>query len=324
MIFFSGSRSPGRSPSSFYPLHSAMWGFGSSSQQQGGSNGGGPGPQQPGSGAGTPVSLQPHKQDPVGGFGYPPTPPIDLKSSTDNHLNQHLQQSPVTHSPGTPVSHHHQDYLQPPPHSHHQDLVAHAAAVASSEAASVSALATLPSLSSIEAVHQAKSDHLMSTLGFPSYITAASTTAASASVNSRKFQEGNTTNPSAAQAIVSNGIMTSTGGSTSAGSSYNLSTAESAVVGSVASAASASAAYPYFTSPGADLYSGTSVSGYNSSSAVFSSKTLQPTRPRTKSRANAGKRDLYRKGGGSSLYIFQHFFYIFGQKHLYFFENQRS
>ena len=236
---FTGSRSPGRSPSSFYPLHSAMWGFGSSSQ---GSNGG----AQPG----TPVALPP--KDPVGGFGYPPTPPIDLKSSTDNHHHQHLQ-SPVTQPPPTP-SHHHQDYLQPP-HSH-QDLV-HAAA--SSEAANHS-LATLPSLSSIEA---AKSDHLMSTLGFPSYITASTT---ASSVNSRKFQEGNT---------AANGIMTSTGGS-----SYNPTEA-----GSVAS----SAAYPYFTSPGADLYSGTSVSGYNSSSAVFSSKTLQPTRPRTKSRANAGK-----------------------------------
>ena len=51
--------------------------------------------------------------------------------------------------------------------------------------------------------------------------------------------------------------------------------------------AASSAAYPYFTSPGADLYTGSG--GYNSSSAVFSSKTLQPTRPRTKSRANAGK-----------------------------------
>merc|ERR1712045_503859 len=90
------------------------------------------------------------------------------------------------------------------------------------------------------------------------------------------------------------------GGSTSAGSNYNLSTAESAVVGSVASAASASTAYPYFTSPGADLYSGTSVSGYNSSSAVFSSKTLQPTRPRTKSRANAEGRECVNCGATST------------------------
>ena len=240
-----------------------MWGFGSSSHHQGGSSNGGTGPPaHPGS-AGTPVSLQPHNKDPVGGFGYPPTPPIDLKSSiTDNH-HQHNQHSHVTQPPGTPVSHHHQDYLQP--HSH-QDLV-HAAAVASASEAHAAvnhSLATLPSLSSIEA---AKSDHLMSTLGFPSYITASTTTS-----NSRKFQEGNT-----AQSVA-NGIMTSTG----SGSSYNLSTE------AVASAAS-SAAYPYFTSPGADLYSGTSA-GYNSSSAVFSSKTLQPTRPRTKSRANAGKK----------------------------------
>ena len=54
--------------------------------------------------------------------------------------------------------------------------------------------------------------------------------------------------------------------------------------------AGSATAYPYFTSPGADLYTAGSAAGYNSSSAVFSSKTLQPTRPRTKSRANAGKR----------------------------------
>ena len=57
-----------------------------------------------------------------------------------------------------------------------------------------------------------------------------------------------------------------------------------------AGSATSSAAYPYFTSPGADLYTAGTAAGYNSSSAVFSSKTLQPTRPRTKSRANAGKR----------------------------------
>ena len=88
-LCFSGSRSPGRSPSSFYPsLHSAMWGFGSNSQ---GSSGGGvqppPGPTK----------------DPVGGFGYPPTPPIDLKSSSDNH--HHLP-------PQQPQSHPQDSYLQ--------------------------------------------------------------------------------------------------------------------------------------------------------------------------------------------------------------------
>ena len=62
--------------------------------------------------------------------------------------------------------------------------------------------------------------------------------------------------------------------------------ASSSSYAEASSTSASSAAYPYFTSPGADLYTG---SGYNSSSAVFSSKTLQPTRPRTKSRANAGK-----------------------------------
>ena len=127
--------------------------------------------------------------------------------------------------------------------------------------AAASNLAALPSLSSIEA---AKSDHLMSTLGFPSYITASAASTAS-TVTSRKFHEGN------------NGIMTST-------SSYQTASEAGAAGGHPVTS---SPAYPYFTSPGADLYTGTYAS--NTSSAVFSSKTLQPTRPRTKSRANAGK-----------------------------------
>ena len=67
-----------------------------------------------------------------------------------------------------------------------------------------------------------------------------------------------------------------------------------------------STAYPYFTSPGADLYGSTSPYSANSSATgVFSSRTLQPTRPRSKSRANAGKirtfRILLSGDGGTTL-----------------------
>jgi hypothetical protein len=50
-------------------------------------------------------------------------------------------------------------------------------------------------------------------------------------------------------------------------------------------ASTASTAYPYFTSPGVDLYSGS----YSAATGVYSSKTLQATRPRNKARSNAGK-----------------------------------
>ena len=67
-----------------------------------------------------------------------------------------------------------------------------------------------------------------------------------------------------------------------------------------------STAYPYFTSPGTDLYGSNSPYSANSSATgVFSSRTLQPTRPRSKSRANAGKIRLFFKfyfgDGGTTL-----------------------
>lgn len=169
-------------------------------------------------------------------YGYPPTPPIDLKSSSDNQQHLQLQQHQQ-----------HQDYL-------HQDL---------SEAAA--GLGQLPSLSSIEAKNN--DHHLMSM--FPSYSGSTSTSA-------RKFHEGN-------------GSMASV-----AASNYLSSNDQLPNVTSVTG--SASTAYPYFTSPGVDLYSGYSAAtsaasnnGTASSTGVFSSKTLQPSRPRSKSRANAGK-----------------------------------
>ena len=110
------------------------------------------------------------------------------------------------------------------------------------------------------------SDHLMSSLGFPSYSTV--TSASSVTVASRKFHEGN-----------------------GSGMSYLGSTpSEVSSAGDKMSPNVSSTPYPYFTSPGADLYSSTSPYSTNSSATgVFSSRTLQPTRPRSKSRANAGK-----------------------------------
>ena len=204
-----------------------MWGF--SSHQNGGAT-----PKDPG----------------AAGFGYPPTPPIDLKSSvTDNHSV--LQ--PPTVAPSQP----HQEYLG-------HDL-SHAEAVISSSST------ILPSLSSIEATAASKhgsSDHLMSSLGFPSY--SSTSAAAAAAAASRKFHEGN--------------------GMTSAYLQPNDLASSSPTTSS-----SSSTAYPYFTSPGADLYSGSSpYSAGQSSTGVFNSRTLQPTRPRTKSRANAGKIQTWR------------------------------
>ena len=227
-----GSRSPVRSPpvsasaaASFYPPLHSMWGF--SSHQS--------------NGAATP-------KDPAAGFGYPPTPPIDLKSSVTDNQPPH---PPVPQPPPGPPQPH-QDYLG-------HDLSHSEAAIAISSSPTI-----LPSLSSIEAsaAKHGSSDHLMSSLGFPSY--SSTSAAAAAAAASRKFHEGN-------------GMSTYLQPNELASSSPTTSS-------------SSPTAYPYFTTPGADLYSG-SASPYSgqSSTGVFNSRTLQPTRPRTKSRANAGK-----------------------------------
>ena len=107
----------------------------------------------------------------------------------------------------------------------------------------------------------------MSSLGFPSYSSSSVTSASSVTVASRKFHEGNSV-------------------SGSSGMTY----LQPNEVSSAAVEKMSSTAYPYFTTPGTDLYASTSPYGSaNSSTGVFSSRTLQPTRPRSKSRANAGK-----------------------------------
>ena len=73
----------------------------------------------------TPTSTK----DPVTGFGYPPTPPIDLKSSSDNQAHLQIQ------------SQNHQEYLHQP-----QELASEAATSAVSPG-------ILPSLASIETKH---------------------------------------------------------------------------------------------------------------------------------------------------------------------------
>ena len=227
-LWYLGSRSPVRSPpasavsasaASFYPPLHSMWGFSSHHHQS--------------NGAATP-------KDPAAGFGYPPTPPIDLKSSVTD--NQHVP--------------------QPPPPQPHQDYLGHDLSHAEAAIAISSSPTILPSLSSIEAsAKHGSSDHLMSSLGFPSY--SSTSAAAAAAAASRKFHEGN-------------GMTTYLQPNELASSSPTTSS-------------SSPTAYPYFTSPGVDLYSGSSPYSGQSSTGVFNSRTLQPTRPRTKSRANAGK-----------------------------------
>ena len=129
-MIYLGSRSPVRSPpASFYPPLHSMWGFsahGAPSAPSGVALNGG---------NHTPTSSK----DPVTGFGYPPTPPIDLKSGSDNH--QHLQIQPQSH----------QDYLQQPSELAHSG---------ESGTSAVSA-GVLPSLASIETKHNTQYDILL-------------------------------------------------------------------------------------------------------------------------------------------------------------------
>ena len=121
----SGSRSPVRSPpASFYPPLHSMWGFsahGAPSTPSGVTLNGG---------NHTPTSIK----DPVTGFGYPPTPPIDLKSGTTDNQQQHLQIQPQSHH----------DYLQQPPELPPSGDSGGGSAVSAG---------VLPSLTSIETKH---------------------------------------------------------------------------------------------------------------------------------------------------------------------------
>ena len=260
LFYVSGSRSPVRTPPAapFYPPLHSMWSFGA--------HHGTPTSALNGSASGTPTSKD------LGTYpvAYPPTPPIDLKSGPSDNQQQHLQiQSP--HQT-------HQNYLQQQqqqPQNQIADLTAEAIAVSG---------ITLPSLASIDTKN---SDHLMSSLGFPSYSSSSSTASvasvAAASAVSRKFHEGN------------NGMGSPV---TSGGTSGTVTYLQPNEASSVTSNVTSTPAYPYFTSPGVDLYATSAASSYgsnglsSSATGVFSSRTLQPTRPRSKSRANAGKIEM--------------------------------
>ncbi len=58
---------------------------------------------------------------------------------------------------------------------------------------------------------------------------------------------------------------------------------------SISSSSSSSTVYPYFAAPTASNELSNPLYGSYSTTGVFSAKTLQPARPRAKSRANAGK-----------------------------------
>lgn len=113
----------------------------------------------------------------------------------------------------------------------------------------------------------------MSTLGFPSY----SSSAAAAVAASRKFHEGNGMTSTATYLQPNDTTCSASSSSTTA---YPYFTTPGADLYSVGSAAAAAAALPYASNNG---------SVNSSATGVFSSRTLQPTRPRSKSRANAGK-----------------------------------
>jgi hypothetical protein len=141
----------------------------------------------------------------------------------------------------------------------------------------------LPSLSALD---KYSSDHLMSSLGFTHYTT----------IGVRKLPEGNhhphhhhqhggSSHPTSLSPIPNySSLVTSPSPVTTI-----LAPVTSHVTYSTTLAPSSSSAYPYFTSPSSvDLSS--PLYGSYSTTGVFSSKTLQPSRPRSKARANTGKR----------------------------------
>jgi hypothetical protein len=139
----------------------------------------------------------------------------------------------------------------------------------------------LPSLSALD---KYSSDHLMSTLGFTHYTT----------IGVRKLPEGNAHHggsshptslspiPNYSSLVTSPSPVTTILAPVTTHATYSTTIAPS----------SSSSAYSYFTSPSSvDLSS--PLYGSYSTTGVFSSKTLQPSRPRSKARANTGKTAIF-------------------------------
>ena len=136
---------------------------------------------------------------------------------------------------------------------------------------SMSSMSMLPSLSALD---KYSSDHLMSSLGFTHYTT----------IGVRKLPEGNhhgghssslSPIPNYSSLVTSPSPVTTILSPVTTHQTYSTTNAPSS-------------SYPYFTSPSSvDLSS--PLYGSYSTTGVFSSKTLQPSRPRSKARANTGK-----------------------------------
>ena len=143
----------------------------------------------------------------------------------------------------------------------------------------------LPSLSSLD---KYSSDHLMSSLGFTHYTT----------IGMRKLPEGNqhqhhhqhqhsgssSSHPTSLSPIPNYSSLVT---SPSPVTTILAPVTTHATYSTTIAPSSSSSAYSYFTSPSSvDLSS--PLYGSYSTTGVFSSKTLQPARPRSKARANTG------------------------------------
>ena len=137
----------------------------------------------------------------------------------------------------------------------------------------------LPSLSALD---KYSSDHLMSSLGFSHYTT----------IGVRKLPEGNHLSgssshptslspiPNYSSMVTSPSPVTTILAPVTTHATYSTTMAPSS--------SSTTSAYSYFAAPSSvDLSS--PLYGSYTTTGVFSSKTLQPSRPRSKARANAGK-----------------------------------
>ena len=136
----------------------------------------------------------------------------------------------------------------------------------------------LPSLSALD---KYSSDHLMSSLGFSHYTT----------IGVRKLPEGNHSGSSAHPTSLSpipnySSLVTSPSPVTTILAPVTTHATYSTTL--APSSSSTTSAYSYFATPSSvDLSS--PLYGSYTTTGVFSSKTLQPSRPRSKARANAGK-----------------------------------
>ena len=182
--------------------------------------------------------------------------------------------------------HHHSSHLPPPPSATpltSSDGYTLAPVSSASPPPSMSSMAVLSGnggmLPSLSALDKYSSDHLMSSLGFSHYTT----------IGVRKLPEGNNHQESGHQHSLS--PIPSYSSLVTSPSPVTTILAPVTTHQTYSTTQAPSSSYPYFSSSqSVDLSS--PLYGSYSTTGVFSSKTLQPSRPRSKARANTGKAKL--------------------------------